>query len=100
MYATIRRYKVTSPKELARLVNESFVPLISDIDGFEAYYLISASEDVFASMSIFNTQEGAEKSNQLSEDWIAKNGISLITGKFETHEGDVIAQRVAEHAGA
>jgi nucleotide-binding universal stress UspA family protein len=98
MYASIRRYKVSSPNELARLVNEKFVPLVSDLKGFEAYYAISAGENVFASVSVFDTEEGAEQSNQLAEDFVAKNAASLITGKYEIHEGDVIAQRVAAHA--
>lgn len=80
---------------MTRLINESFVPLISGIKGFEAYYAINTSEDVLASMSVFDTQEGAEQSNQLAEDWVAKNAAKFIIGKYETHEGEVFAHSLA-----
>jgi hypothetical protein len=39
MYATTRRYEgVTDPGEAGRRVNEGFVPLISKMPGFVAYY--------------------------------------------------------------
>jgi hypothetical protein len=45
MYATVRRYEgVTDPAEVARRVREDFVPLISEIDGFVAYYWVDARQ--------------------------------------------------------
>jgi len=39
MYVAVRRYEgVTDPKEAGRLVDEGFVPIISEIPGFVAYY--------------------------------------------------------------
>jgi len=46
MYITIRRYKVDSPKEVTRLVNEGFFPLIRKVAGFVAYYGIETGEMV------------------------------------------------------
>ena len=47
MYATVRRYEgVTNPSEVTRQVKESFLPLISEIPGFVAYYLVDASGGV------------------------------------------------------
>jgi hypothetical protein len=43
MHATVRRYEgVTDPSEAGRRVNEGFVPLISQIPGFVALYLVDA----------------------------------------------------------
>ena len=43
MYATTRRYEgVTDPAEAGRRVNESWVPLISKMPGFVAYYWADA----------------------------------------------------------
>jgi hypothetical protein len=43
MYATVRRYEgVTDPSEVARLVNEGFLPIIREIPGFVDYYLEAA----------------------------------------------------------
>jgi hypothetical protein len=45
MYATVRRYEgVTNPSEVARLVNEGFLPIIRKIPGFVDYYLQHVSQ--------------------------------------------------------
>ena len=37
MYVTVRRYEgVTDPKKVGQLVDEGFVPIISEIPGFVA----------------------------------------------------------------
>ena len=47
MYATVRRYEdVTDPSEAGRQVNEDFVPLLSQIPGFIAYYWVDAGGGV------------------------------------------------------
>ena len=45
MHITIRKYKTDSPKEVTRLVNEGFFPLIEKVAGFVAYYGIETGED-------------------------------------------------------
>jgi hypothetical protein len=43
MHATVRRYEgVTDPSETGRRVKEGFVPFISQIPGFVAYYWVDA----------------------------------------------------------
>jgi hypothetical protein len=54
MYATVRRYEgVSDPGDAARRVNEGFVPLISEIPGFVAYYWVDAGDNVMVSTSVF-----------------------------------------------
>ena len=54
MYATIRRYEgATDPSETGRRVNEGFVPIISQIPGFVALYLVDARGGVMISTSVF-----------------------------------------------
>jgi hypothetical protein len=54
MYATVRRYEgVTDVSEAGRLVEEGFIPIISEIPGFVAYYLVDAGEGVMVSTSVF-----------------------------------------------
>lgn len=76
MHITIRRYKVDSPKEVTRLVNEGFFPLISKVAGFVAYYGIETGEDGWVSVSVFETPAGAEESNRVAAEFI-KNNQSL-----------------------
>jgi hypothetical protein len=43
MYVAVRRYEgVSDPQKVARLVEEGFIPIISEMPGFVAYYFVDA----------------------------------------------------------
>jgi hypothetical protein len=55
MYVAVRRYEgVTNPSEAGRIVDEGFVPLISEIPGFIAYYWVDAGDGVMVSTSVLS----------------------------------------------
>src|SRR5271157_5881060 len=61
MYAAVRRYEgITDDAEAARLVRESFMPLLEDLSSFVAYYWVDAGEGVMASLSVFEDKAGAD----------------------------------------
>jgi len=61
MYAAIRRYEgVTESREAARLVLEGFLPIISQVPGFVAYYFVDAGGGVMISTNVFAEQASAE----------------------------------------
>jgi hypothetical protein len=94
MYISIRRYKtISSAAELTRKVQEEFVPLISKQPGFVAYYATEAGNDVWASVSIFDTQEQAEDSNRVAAEWVKKSVASLVGGPPEVTAGNVVAHK-------
>ena len=97
MYVSIRRYR-TSPNaatELAHRVNQGFLPIISKTPGFVAYYIVDSGKDVVASVSIFEDEAGAEKSNQMAEDWVKENAASLVSGSPEITAGAVTVHKIA-----
>jgi len=49
MYLSIRQYKTSQPKEFTKRVNESWVPVISKVPDFIAYYAIEKGEGGFQS---------------------------------------------------
>ena len=60
MHATIRRYDGVDQNrtaELTRKVNETLVPKLSKLPGFEGYYLIDAGNGVVTSLGLFETSE-------------------------------------------
>ena len=62
-YVSVRRYEgVTDSREAGRRVADGFVPLIRAVPGFVAYYWIDAGGGVMISASIFENQDGAERS--------------------------------------
>ena len=96
MYAAVRRYEgITNDAEAGRLVGESFVPLLEQVPGFIAYYWIDAGNGVMASLSLFENQEGADKSVELAHAWIVENAPNLFPHPPRVTEGPVVASATA-----
>lgn len=90
MYASIRRYKTDSAAEVTRLVNEGFVPRIKSLPGFLAYYVIDTGEGMMASVSVFETKDGAEESNKVAASWV-KESLPGLLGPPEITAGEAVA---------
>jgi hypothetical protein len=94
MYATIRRYEgVSNPTEAAQRVNEGFVPLISQIPGFVAYYWVDAGSGVMISTSVFQDQASAEESNRRAADYVRQNLVSVLPNPPQVTAGEVVAYK-------
>jgi hypothetical protein len=97
MYAAIRQSKAKSgmAEEVARRIKEGAIPIISDVDGFMAYYVVYAPDDTVTAISIFNNHAGAEESNRRAIDWIEQNLAPLLTGPATAVAGPVIVHTLA-----
>ncbi|MFQ5894817.1 MAG: hypothetical protein ACE5JJ_03235 [Nitrospinota bacterium] len=95
MYASVRRYKVDpgSVGELARRVNEGFVPIVGGVRGFVAYYVVSAGDGVVLSINIFEDQAGADESNRRAANWVKQNIASLLPTPPQIAAGEVIVHK-------
>jgi heme-degrading monooxygenase HmoA len=91
MYTAIRKYYVIPGRgdELIQRVQGGFVPIISEVSGFVAYYLLEVRNDEIVSISIFDTRTGAEESTRRAATWVEKNIASLIQGLPEITVGAV-----------
>jgi hypothetical protein len=69
MYASIRQGKAKAgmAEELTRRIKEGAIPIISDVEGFMAYYVVYAPDDTVTAISIFKDYAGAK--NQTNERW-------------------------------
>ncbi|HEX6288774.1 MAG TPA: hypothetical protein VFZ66_06260 [Herpetosiphonaceae bacterium] len=96
MYAALRWYNVEPGlvNEMARRVNEGFVPIIRTGPGFVAYYLINAGNSVVVTVSVFEDRAGAEASHDMAADWVARNLISVILGPPTMTAGEVLVQSI------
>jgi hypothetical protein len=56
MYAAIRqaRAKTGMAEELTRRIKDGAIPIISDVEGFMAYYVVYAPDDTVTAISLFN----------------------------------------------
>ena len=97
MYAAIRQGKAKAgmAEELARRIKEGAIPIISDVDGFMAYYVVYAPDDTVTAISIFNNFAGAEELNRRGVAWIEQNLAPLLTGPATAVAGPVIVHTLA-----
>ena len=91
MYVALRRYqtKAGSLGELARRAQQGFVPLVSQIPGFVAYYGVDLGNDAIVTISIFQDQAGEEESTRRAADWVKQNVAEFIQGTVEVTAGEV-----------
>jgi hypothetical protein len=97
VYAAVRQGKAKPgmAEELARRIKEGAIPIISDVPGFMAYYVVYASDDTVTAISIFNDFAGAEESNRRALPWIAQNVAPLLEGPATASAGPVIVHTLA-----
>jgi hypothetical protein len=96
MYATVRRYEgVTDTREAAREVEKTFLPLVSDIPGFVAYYWVDAGGGVMLSTSVFETKAGADESNRRAAGVVREKLASVLPKPPQITEGEVVVHEAA-----
>jgi hypothetical protein len=94
MYVAVRRYEgVTDPKEAGRLVDEGFVPIISEIPGFVAYYWVDAGDGVMVSTSVFEHKDAEEESTFRAGEFVAQNLSPLLPNPPQVTAGEVVAHK-------
>jgi hypothetical protein len=96
MYATVRRYEgVTDPVEAGQRVREGFVPLISEMEGFIAYYWVDAGNGVMLSTSVFETRAEEEASTDGAASFVRENLAELLPNPPQVTDGEVVATKSA-----
>jgi hypothetical protein len=97
MYAAIRQAKARAgtAEELARRIKEGAIPIISDVEGFKAYYVVYAGDDTVTAISLFNDFAGAEEANRRALAWIDENLGPLLAGPASAIAGPVIVHTLA-----
>ena len=97
MYAAIRQAKARTGKaeELATRIKEGAIPIISDVEGFIAYYVVYAPDDTVTAISIFNNFASAEEANKRALAWIDENLEPLLAGPATAMAGPVIVHTLA-----
>jgi hypothetical protein len=90
MYATVRNYAGNRDIADALIKNEAEVKrLISEIDGFRAYYLIRTANGA-VSVTVYDSESGARESNLVAADWIGEHLSELAVALPEVMAGEVV----------
>jgi hypothetical protein len=89
MYVTIRSYSGGAGFADALASREDDVRnVITTIDGFRAYYLVRTAEGV-TTISVYETQDGAQESTSAAAAWIGENLPDISPGAPEVTTGEV-----------
>jgi hypothetical protein len=99
MYGTIRRYESidkTLTSELIDKAKDRLVPKLSELPGFNGYFLIEAGNGVMSSVSFFDTAAHAEESTQVASNWVRdselQNPPKITFGEVVVHETRELVQ--------
>jgi hypothetical protein len=90
MYAVVRRCEgVTDPQKVAQLAEEGFVPIISEMPGFVAYYHVDAGDGVIVSTSVFEHKDAEEQSTFRAGELVQEHLAPLVPNPPQVTAGEV-----------
>ena len=104
MHATIRRYEAidqTRIDELVKKAESSLLPRLSEMPGFNSYYLIEAGDGVLSSVGFFDTAEHAEESTRVASNWVREEKLeTALPSPPKITNGKVIVHKTRELVAA
>ena len=101
MHATVGRYEGVDQSrtdELTKKVDETLLPRLSKLPGFESYYLIEAGNGVMSSIGLFDTSAQADESTRVAATWVREekletalpNPPKITDGKVIVHKNGLV----------
>ena len=100
MFATIRRFEGvdnTRTDELVKKVDETLTPTLSQLPGFNGYYLIDTGNGVMTSISVFDTAEHADESTKTSSVWVREQKLeSALPNAPKITRGEIVVSKTPE----
>jgi hypothetical protein len=94
MYVAIRRYEgVTDPQKATRVGEEDFVPIISEMPGFVAHYLVDAGDGVMVAISVFEHKEAEEQSTFRAGQFVQERLAPLLPNPPQVTAGEVVTYK-------
>ena len=100
MFATIRRYDAIDPErihELVKKADETLVPSLSELPGFNGYYLVEGGNGIMSSIGFYDTAEQADESTCVATDWVREQELeSVLPNAPKITTGEVVVQKTGE----
>lgn len=93
MYAAIRKYTIRPGfmGEVMQRIQAEFVSIISQEEGFLDYYAARVGPNEVLTISVFDTQAGAEGSTPIAFKWVQENLDRFVQGVPEATVGWLFA---------
>ena len=100
MFATIRRYDAIDQErtsELVKKADETLVPSLSELPGFNGYFLIEAGNGVLSSIGFYDTAEHADESARVATNWVREQNLeTALPNPPRITTGEVVVQKMGE----
>ena len=100
MFATIRRYDAIDQEHIADLVkkaDETLVPSLSEVPGFNGYFLIQAGNGVMSSIGFYDTAEHADESARVASTWVREQKLeTALPNAPKITTGEIVVQKSPE----
>jgi hypothetical protein len=97
MHATVKRYEGVDQSrtdELTEKVDETLLPRLSKLPGFEGYYLIEAGNGVMSSIGLFETSAQADESTRVAANWVREEKLeTALPNPPKITDGEVIVHK-------
>ena len=97
MHATVRRYEGVDQSrtdELTKKVDQSLLPRLSKLPGFEGYYLIEAGNGIMSSIDLFETSAQADESTRVAATWVREEKLeTALPNPPQVTGGEVIVHK-------
>jgi hypothetical protein len=83
--------------ELVKKAEESLLPRLSELPGFNAYYLIEAENGVVSSVGFYDTAAHAEESTAVASNWIREENFeTALPNPPKITNGEVVVHNTRE----
>ena len=100
MFTTIRRYEAIDQERISELVkkaDETLVPSLSELPGFNGYYLVDAGNGIMSSIGFFDTAEHADESARVASNWVREHKLeTALPNPPKITTGEVVVQKSVE----
>ena len=94
MYVAVRRYEgVSDPQKVAKVAEEGFVPIISELQGFVAHYTLDAGDGVMVATSVFEHKDAEEQSTFRAGEFVQEHLLPLVPNPPQITAGEVLAYK-------
>lgn len=103
MYATIRRFEgidESRTAEITRKANEKLIPRLSELPGFNGYFLFEPANGVMTSITLFETSSDLDESNRIAANVLQEENLqTVIPNPPKITSGKLMAHKTPEFVG-
>lgn len=99
MYAAVRQYELGagSVKDFMRVVDKGLAPRLSEEPGFVGYHVVASGADEVVSVTLFEDEESAARSNELAAEFVREHLTQFQLNLTSAMSGAVHVSRTEAH---